>query len=144
MKRLLINSLKKVLADNDLPSIKEIEKLKPKFAKAAQKVYDEWEVDEDGYDAEVGVGGICHLIADAILEEIPGDFEAVSISSDHEVHVWVALLAEEGIYQIDIPHGLYETGGGYNWTKIPDVQFESSDIIIEHIAHVNEWDNYQQ
>ena len=143
---LVIRALQKIMnqtvVSNAENSIKEIEKLRPQLVKAAQKVYDAWQVDEDGYDWQVGKGGICHLIADAFTEVIPSDFEITSVSSDHEVHVWIAVLAEDGIYKLDIPHEIYETGGGYNWEKIPDVEFEPNDITIEHIASVDEWDNY--
>lgn len=144
--RTLIAALKTILGDTEykegLVPVKELEKLRSKLAKAAQKVYDDWELDEDGYDSEVGVGGICHLIADAFLDELPHEIPATSISSDHEVHVWVAVLTEDGVYRLDIPHGIYETGGGYNWEKIPDVKFAANDVIIDHIAAVDEWENY--
>jgi len=126
----------------DLVPVKELDKLRAKLAKAAQKVYDNWELDEDGYDFEVGEGGICHLIADAFLDVLPHEIPATTISSDHEVHVWVAILTEDGVFRLDIPHGLYETGGGYNWKKIPDVKFEANDIIIDGIAQVEDWKDY--
>jgi len=31
---------------------------------------------------------------------------------------------------VDIPPYTYETGGGYNWKKIPDVTFDASDIVF--------------
>ena len=130
--------------DEQLAPISDIEKLRPKFAKAAQEFYDAWEVVEDGYDAEVGVGGICHLIADAIPEVLPQELPYTSVSSDHKVHVWVAVLAEDGVYRIDIPHGLYETGGGYSWEKIPDITFDDQDLVIDQINHTNKWVNYKQ
>ena len=46
-----------------LNSIKEVESIRLELATAAQKIYDEWFQDEEGYDHEVGHGGICHLIA---------------------------------------------------------------------------------
>lgn len=130
--------------ESPLKSVKEIEKLRPKLAKAAQEVYDSWELDEDGFDCEVGQGGVCHIIADALADVlVDNDIEVTTVSSDHEVHVWVAALVEEGIYLIDIPYGLYETGGGYSWQKIPDVEFEARDIVIDLLtADTDEWGDY--
>jgi len=146
MKHLLIAALHRVVGEEDeeLLSIFKLESVRSKLAKAAQKEYDQWEQDESGYDEHVGYGGICQEIARAMGEEIPDGFDYVEISSDHEVHVWVAVLAEEGVFRLDIPHGVYETGGGYNWTKIPDVTFKPSDIIIDQIASVDEWENYTE
>jgi hypothetical protein len=40
---------------------------------------------------------------------------------------------KEGVYLIDIPYEVYETGGGYTWKKIPDVEFSKSDIVIRKL-----------
>jgi hypothetical protein len=39
---------------------------------------------------------------------------------------------DAGVWCIDIPPSVYEEGGGYNWTKTPDVTFDTSDIIVTH------------
>ena len=57
------------------------------------------------------------------------------VEGDDEIKV-------EDLVPVDIPHGLYETGGGYNWKKIPDVKFEANDIIIDGIAQVEDWKDY--
>jgi len=126
------------------PLLKQLEALRPQFAAAAQAVYDEWDAsDEIDGDAEVGQGGICHLIADKILDVVASnlpDLNMTTISSSHEVHVYVVVgettVNDEGdkdedYYLIDIRPHVYETGGGYTWKKIPDVAFTPDDITID-------------
>jgi hypothetical protein len=128
----------------------QLNALKPKLAQAAQQVYDKWDAsDEVDGDFNVGFGGICHLIADAmaevIEESIPGA-ATTTLSHDSMVHVSVVAWDEAteetqedddpdeprwiDIYHVDINPYLYETGGGYNWQKIPDVQFDASFVSI--------------
>jgi hypothetical protein len=115
--------------------LSRINSLKPLFVKAAQDQYDSWDQDETGYDQELGYGGICHLIADDIVdiidEHIPNAL-STTISADHEQHVYTAVAHKSDdeweCYMIDIHHGYYETGGGFRWTKLPDVEFDESMI----------------
>lgn len=103
-----------------------------KLADVAQKVYDDW--DESNIDEFAG-GGICHLIAEDIASELnTNGIEATTVSSEiGEQHVWVVAKLEDGVYNIDIPPGVYERGGGYTWSKIEGVRFSQEDIIIERI-----------
>lgn len=109
--------------------------IKPILTQKAQEVYDSW---QDGWclTEEVGGGGICHIIADAFISELyrHGFDEVVSVSSDHEVHVWVALKLEEGVFLLDLPYNCYEKGGGYNWTKIQGVVFSSEDLVVNRLS----------
>lgn len=116
-------------------SIKDIEAIKSDLAQAAQEIYDDWQQDDDGYDEEVGHGGICHLIADAMLSAMwDSDIsEVFTVSSDHEVHVYCVAQVQEGIALIDIPWSTYETGGGYTWTKINGIKFDENDLTIQII-----------
>jgi hypothetical protein len=128
----------------------QLNALKPKLAQAAQQVYDKWDAsDEVDGDFNVGFGGICHLIADAmaevIEENIPGA-ATTTLSHDSMVHVSVVAWDEAteepqedddpdeprwiDLYHVDIYPYFYETGGGYNWQKIPDVQFDASFVSI--------------
>jgi len=113
-----------------------LELLRPQLAQAAQRVYDQWEQDSEGYDEELGGGGICQDIAEAIaglVHEVT-EYEAQTIhASCGEQHVWVVVYDNDEGYEVDIPYNIYETGGGYNWTKIPDVQFDPTMISISPI-----------
>ncbi|MGA7119683.1 MAG: GNAT family N-acetyltransferase, partial [Polyangiaceae bacterium] len=113
----------------------EIAKALPEIVRVAQKQYDDWTVDEEGYDEEVGGGGICHLIADEIVEVLDKhDVMATTVSSSHEVHVYVVARVPTGVWQIDIRPHVYERGGGYSWTKIPGVTFDASDVEVDRLS----------
>lgn len=121
--------------NSNFPSVRILEPLLPELAEVAQKVYDLWDQDEDGYDEDVGSGGICHLIADQLVHVISaaGVPHIYTVSDNFEVHVYAVAAFEEGVFQIDIPHRIYERGGGYTWTKLPDVHFQPSDIHVNMI-----------
>lgn len=129
-----------------LKSIKDIEPIRGELAKAAQIPYDAWEQDADGMDLELGSGGICHLIVDELLSVLDRHgFVCTSMSLDSEVHVVTVLQVQEGIYILDIPYGIYETGGGYTWRKIPDVVFEGSDITLYRVySDPDEFKHYSE
>lgn len=117
--------------------------LKQSLAEAAQKAYDEWEQDEKGFDEMLGTGGICQDIAEYMTNVLSGyGIECSTVSQQSgEQHVYVVakieedsdILEQEGVYIFDISPYTYETGGGYNWKKIPDVKFDESDIIINRL-----------
>lgn len=117
-------------------SVRSIDKRK--LAARAQKVYNEWDADSDpeGGDPEVGFGGICHLIADEIVDELyqQGAQATPFHCNVGENHVFVIGQFTEGVYEIDIPPGTYESGGGYNWKKLPGVTIEPDDIVVERIS----------
>lgn len=114
----------------NLHSLAELKSILPKLVSAAQKVYDEWIQDED--DDDLNGGGICHLIADAMCEEMSRiGIECATVSySTGEVHVASVAKLDDGVYTIDIDPSYYETGAGYTWQKIPDVVFKPSFISI--------------
>lgn len=141
--------------------------MRENLAKIAQSVYDEWIQDEEGYSeshGDIGYGGICHIIADKIIDHIyslGGDskLEACSVSDSYVQHVYVVAWfgyknpdyipesendereeweSEEMIYDIfsiDIPYYVYEDGGGFTWKKIDNVQFTAGDVVIDVIEH---------
>ena len=119
-----------------LPSIQKVKSLIPQLAKAAQKVYDDWAQDEEGYDEELGEGGICQDIADSmayIMSENDIDSYVVDSGGVGEQHVWIIVKVAEGVYSVDIPPGVYETGSGFRWRKIRDAQIQPSDVELYRI-----------
>ena len=121
-----------MLREENLKSIKTVRKYIPDIVKIAQKIYDNW--DEDDIDTYVG-GGICHIIADEIAYFLRSkDIDVYVVSSNFEQHVYCILQVKEGVYSLDIPPYLYERGGGYSWSKIPDVVFDESFIMIELLS----------
>lgn len=120
------------------PNIKQINNIRSQLIEVAQDEYDKWEQDENGFDEEYGSGGICHLIADRMIDIIHQNLTtenkevfAVSKSLSDVQHVNILMSLDDGVYEIDIPYSIYETGGGFNWKKVPDVIFEVNDIQIE-------------
>ncbi len=125
-----------IIAPKDVDSHTAFKSLAPKMAKEVQVVYDEWTQDADGIDEELGSGGICQDIAQKI-SGVLGDNGIESTTVDNggvgEQHVWVIAKMKDGVYNIDIPPHVYETGGGYNWTKRQGVKFDQSHITIDKL-----------
>jgi hypothetical protein len=143
-------------ATNKKQSILSIEHLNS-LAKIAQEVYDKWDQNEEGYDDEVGYGGICHIIADNIVSYLDraglgSKHNFCSVSDTYVQHVYVLAYIEiendedeeetlYNIYSIDIPYWVYEEGGGFTWKKLKDVQFTGDDVVVELIqSYVRESD----
>lgn len=111
----------------------DIQKLTPLLVRAAQEVYNEWNQDEEGMDAELGGGGICQDIADAISGVLSNHgIEVTTVDSGGmgEQHVWAVARVKDGIFGVDIDYRRYEVGSGYNWKKRLGVVFDNSDIEI--------------
>ena len=117
---------------------KILETLRSDMIEAAQKVYDEWEPDERGEDPELGYGGICEKIGDALADVVVGNIGEDELDYDIEIwgpegdeHAFLIVYTKKEAWGVDIPAGLYEIHHGmYNWEKIPDVEFAPEDIII--------------
>lgn len=109
----------------------------------SQKVYDEWNQNEHGYDEYYGSGGICDDIADAMCHNVINlktNYGCFHIYNEYDCHtsIYVYDLATKQIYNVDIPPYIYESGTGYNWKKIKNVSFNVNHIDIIEV----EWDNY--
>lgn len=116
----------------NLPSINLAKTNINRILAAAQRIYDDW--DESEVDTYAG-GGICHIIADAICDVMwQIGIECTTVSCSYEQHVYVAVKVEEGVYTIDIPYGIYETGGGFSWQKLPDIKFDSRDVVFYRVT----------
>lgn len=143
-KNFLNESYRKV---SDFPFIS---KAAPRILKRVQEEYNAWQVptgEQDDYENEKyepyfspdgyeqTEGGLCHIFADIIVDEISKEgIEIYSVSSCHEQHVYTVFRINEGdmagVYQLDIPYSVYETGGGFSWKKIKDVEFNVDDFYI--------------
>lgn len=130
-------------------SYRKLRSLLPELLRRVQKRYDDW--DEEDVDTYAG-GGICHFLADDMVDVISDktDFAASTVSASHEVHVYTVVQTPDGVYLVDIPPYCYEHGGGYSWTKVHDVTFDASDVIIDPLdpdpanmwEYVEEWDKH--
>lgn len=112
--------------------IDELVALRDHIAAAAQKVYDDWEQDEEGFDEEFGGGGICDTIqramSDVIASNVECEMEDGGWEGDDHANLIVARGNEK--YIVDIPAQTYETGGGMNWKKLSGVAITANDVII--------------
>lgn len=144
-----MRTFQQFLENNDLPSFKQLELLKLQIANTAQSVYDDWGQDCDGNwwcRTQEGDGGICHLIAEEISNFLwERNFEASTISSNQDVHVYVITKTKEGIATVDINPYVYETGYGYSWKKKPNVTITANDVNIDIIdSNINNFDSYME
>lgn len=108
--------------------------LRPKIVEAAQRVYDEWDQDSDGFDPNFGQGGICTDIA----QEIGGILSEAGIDvtdggQEGMDHAWVVAYDAKSAYDVDIPCHIYEDGSGYTWMKIWGVKFTVDDVVMSKI-----------
>lgn len=131
----------------NMPDYDRLVSLTPSLAAAAQKVYEAWD-QVDGFDEELGAGGICQDIA-AAMSCTMGEhgFEHVlSVSSSvGENHVFlVALIENEGVFEVDVPFRIYEQGSGYVFRKIPNVTIEDRHVVIERLSDPISPDEFYQ
>jgi len=108
----------------------QLRQLRPKFAAAAQAIYDSWEQDEDGFDEEFGGGGICDAIANAIMGLMPSGIDTMDGGQPGDEHAFVIAFNDTEACTVDIPPGVYESGGGYNWKKRQGVTITEDDVEI--------------
>jgi hypothetical protein len=113
-------------------ALQDLTSLVPDLASAAQGIYDQWD-QVDGFDVELGTGGICQDVASAMAGKMgEAGFEDVLVVSAAvgENHVFVMALLEDGVYQIDISPYHYESGAGYTWKKKPSVKFVPEMVSV--------------
>lgn len=109
---------------------------KPAMCQFAQQVYNEWDQSGEDGDPELGFGGICDLIAEQICHILGGEgIECISWNSGGmgENHTSVIANLADGVFEVDIPPHVYETGSGYTWYKKPEVVFDPHDVVITRL-----------
>lgn len=132
---------------SDLPQF--LDSLKPDFLAAAQKVYDDWDQDDEGYDEMYGSGGICHEIESEMQwvfnrKNTNDNWKVGGFRDDYACHNYMLAYDTKckEIWEVDIPYHHYETGGGYTWKKIKDVNFDESYIEIRRFGgNYDDWVN---
>jgi len=115
----------------------------PKLVKIAQKVYDEWDQDEEGYDEILGTGGICDEIAekfcDYIIRIIKHD--AFSYYDEYSTHTCCIVYDDNTAYVLNLPADVYEKGYLYTWKKRKDVIIKENDFEIIKVKRSDYVDN---
>lgn len=108
--------------------------LRPLLAKAAQGVYDEWAPDGDDGDELLGAGGICDQVADAMADVLSSHgIETTTGGHDGDDHAYLIAYDDTRAFSVDIHPEVYETGGGYKWTKRPNVTIEPNDVDVSPV-----------
>lgn len=118
------------------PSSNEIRAAAARLVTSAQAVLDDWEQDADGMDPELGAGGACQDVAAAISRELSelGVEDMAEVFTEFDGgHVFVVARLADGVFRIDIPPGIYETGAGYVWRKRPGVRLAAPDLVIDRV-----------
>lgn len=143
--------MKKIIITEQIYSsvkiVADLKQLFPLFLEAAQKVYDSWNQDEEGYDEMYGSGGICDDIASEICTIVSrktnyGCFTYYNEYNYHTVcYVYVCNDIENQedygrghMFTVDIPYNNYEEGSGYTFKKIPNVKFTADMIEIKDMS----------
>lgn len=109
----------------------------PRIVIAAQAVYDAWEQDADGMDEELGTGGICDGVADAMVAVLMEDMPDLDVATQYieaDTHTVVIARFADGVFRIDIPPHVYEVGFGYVWSKRPDVTITGDDVTVTQLS----------
>lgn len=124
--------------------LKKLQSIKQKMATAAQEVIDEWDQDEEGYDEEIGTGGVCDQVSSAIsgvISEAIPEAEFTDGGQDGDDHAFLIVYDDQESYAVDIPPRVYETGGGYSWKKIENAVVTADDIVIEKVDRdlIGDW-----
>lgn len=120
-----------------MPNLKnKLNTLRPVMAKAAQTILDDWQQDSEGWDEELGSGGICDAIANSLIDVIHEHLgiDAVLGAPEGDDHQWIVVSNGQEACIVDIPPSIYEIGSGYSWKKIPNVQISSQNILIESVS----------
>jgi hypothetical protein len=126
-------------------TVADVQRLLPQIAKLAQEEYDAWEQNEEGMDEELGGGGICDRIAEHIQGELSqAGIESASGGQAGDDHAYVIMNLADGVYAIDIPPGVYESGGGYSWQKRAGVQISPEHVQIDKIQGPMSDEDFQE
>lgn len=137
--------LKSLICEGRLNSIKQVDDgVKRLLAAAAQKAYDDWQQNEEGYDEELGGGGICDVIADDMMDILyHHKINNLQLQHSDQPHAYLIGKFKEGIFTIDIPYYVYESGGGWSWKKKPNVKFDESHVEIYMLdPSYRKWKHY--
>jgi tRNA nucleotidyltransferase/poly(A) polymerase len=111
----------------------KLNELRSQFAVAAQHIVDGWLQDEDGISEDLGSGGVCDQVAQAMGSVISSAIPEVDLTDgghDGDDHAFIVVYNDAEAFGVDISPGVYETGGGYNWKKIQGAKIDPSDIDI--------------
>ncbi|MCE6958813.1 hypothetical protein LAZ40_07090 [Cereibacter sphaeroides] len=114
----------------------EIAPLRAALAASAQTVLDGWQQDEQGWDEELGQGGACQDVANAMQEVLAanGIEDCLALFTEFDGgHVFLVVNLSDGVFTLDIAPSTYESGAGYVWRKREGVVLGPGDIHLSRI-----------
>lgn len=135
----LVNQLLKESKEINSEIISFLKSILPQLAEAAERVYNAWEQDEEGYSNEYGTGGICDRVADEMASTYDtlrpntlADWESFTMYKEHQCHTdfYVVNHKEKEIIEVGLPPHAYETGGGYTWKKKEEHEIHPNSFYI--------------
>lgn len=115
--------------------LSRLKALRPEMAAAAQGVLDSWEQDDEGFDEDLGHGGACDRVSEA-LSDVVGSLDGVQVEEgghEGDDHAWLIAYDDSEAVGVDIPPGVYETGSGYSWRKRKGVRVGPEDVVLWEI-----------
>jgi hypothetical protein len=137
--KLIEQEVKNIIKESENELYNTLLSLRKNLILSAQKVYDEWEQDDEGYDEEYGTGGICDDIADSMCEVIneKTDYSCFHLYNEYDCHTSIYVYDKyyKLLYNVDIPPHVYETGYGYNWKKNKDVIIKINNVEITELSY---------
>jgi len=106
----------------------ELLQMRGKIVQTAQQIYNEWDQDDNDL---YGGGGICDEICNAIGDVLDAhDINWTEGGHEGDDHAYAIAYTDDESFAVDIPAYVYETGGGYSWQKIHDIQILPNDVNI--------------
>lgn len=112
-----------------------VQSLAPALAQAAAEIYHAWDASDPEFgDAEHGFGGICDAVSQEMGDILAHhDIDTAEAGQTGDGHAWLIAYDEAEAVEVDLPYHHYETGGGYEWQKIPDVKIIPEMLEIHSI-----------
>lgn len=101
-----------------------LERLRYRFAMAAQHVFDRWVEWPDGC-CDTIANEMCSIIA----WEIP-DVTVLDGSPEGDDHAYLIVYDDVDACGVDLPYYHYERGGGYSWQPLTDAEITPDMIVI--------------
>lgn len=128
-------------------SVARFAKVAGQVAAAAQRVVDAWEQDEDGVSDKYGSGGVCDDVAAATCDALRGLSwvrDCVTFHIEDDNHTVARVLADDGVYDVDVPANVYETGAWYVYRKRPEATVSAEDVVVERLGGPGEWEKWTE
>jgi hypothetical protein len=104
--------------------------LRPDIAEMAQSIYDNWDQEGNEYGNN-GNNRICDTVSTGIGDILAeNDIDMTESGHEGDDHSCIVAYDDQSAYIVGVPYYLYESGAGYSWTKLDNVQLTPDDVEI--------------